>query len=48
MDWAGVRAALALGAVAAQLGTAFVACPEATRTRPTVPRSAVRVRPTRS
>jgi len=28
MDGAGVTAALALGAVAAQLGTAFVACPE--------------------
>ncbi|CAA9520192.1 MAG: Enoyl-[acyl-carrier-protein] reductase [FMN] [uncultured Sphingomonadaceae bacterium] len=28
MDGAGVRAALALGAVAAQLGTAFVLCPE--------------------
>lgn len=28
MDAAGVRAALSLGAVAAQLGTAFVACPE--------------------
>ena len=28
MDGAGIRAALALGAVAAQLGTAFVACPE--------------------
>ncbi|WP_374298120.1 NAD(P)H-dependent flavin oxidoreductase [Sphingomonas sp.] len=28
MDGAGVDAALALGAVAAQLGTAFVACPE--------------------
>lgn len=28
MDGAGVRAALALGAVAAQLGTAFIACPE--------------------
>jgi nitronate monooxygenase len=28
MDGAGVAAALALGAVAAQLGTAFVACPE--------------------
>lgn len=28
MDGAGVNAALALGAVAAQLGTAFIACPE--------------------
>lgn len=28
MDGAGIRAALALGASAAQLGTAFVACPE--------------------
>lgn len=28
MDGAGIRAALALGAVAAQLGTAFIACPE--------------------
>ena len=28
MDGAGIRAALELGAVAAQLGTAFVACPE--------------------
>lgn len=28
MDGAGIRAALSLGAVAAQLGTAFVACPE--------------------
>lgn len=28
MDGAGVRAALSLGAVAAQLGTAFIACPE--------------------
>ncbi|MGI3171155.1 NAD(P)H-dependent flavin oxidoreductase [Pseudooceanicola sp. C21-150M6] len=28
MDGAGIRAALDLGAVAAQLGTAFVACPE--------------------
>jgi nitronate monooxygenase len=28
MDGAGIRAALALGAVAAQLGTAFVLCPE--------------------
>ena len=28
MDEAGIRAALALGAVAAQLGTAFIACPE--------------------
>ncbi|KTT95739.1 2-nitropropane dioxygenase [Sphingomonas yabuuchiae] len=28
MDGAGVAAALALGAVAAQLGTAFIACPE--------------------
>ncbi len=28
MDGAGVSAALALGAVAAQLGTAFIACPE--------------------
>ncbi|WP_375428392.1 NAD(P)H-dependent flavin oxidoreductase [uncultured Sphingomonas sp.] len=28
MDGAGVRAVLALGAVAAQLGTAFIACPE--------------------
>ena len=28
MDGAGVQAALALGAVAAQLGTAFIACPE--------------------
>ena len=28
MDGAGIRAMLALGAVAAQLGTAFVACPE--------------------
>jgi len=28
MDGAGIRAALALGAAAAQLGTAFVACPE--------------------
>ena len=28
MDGAGIRAALALGAVAAQLGTAFVSCPE--------------------
>ena len=28
MDGAGIRAALNLGAVAAQLGTAFVACPE--------------------
>jgi nitronate monooxygenase len=29
MDGAGIAASLALGAVAAQLGTAFVACPEA-------------------
>ena len=29
MDGAGIRAALALGAVAAQLGTAFMSCPEA-------------------
>jgi nitronate monooxygenase len=29
MDGAGIRAALALGAVGAQLGTAFLACPEA-------------------
>lgn len=28
MDGQGIRAALALGAVAAQLGTAFIACPE--------------------
>lgn len=28
MDGAGIRAALALGAIGAQLGTAFVACPE--------------------
>ncbi|PIE15834.1 MAG: nitronate monooxygenase [Rhodobacterales bacterium] len=28
MDGAGIRAALELGAVAAQLGTAFIACPE--------------------
>ncbi len=28
MDGAGIQAALALGAVAAQLGTAFIACPE--------------------
>jgi nitronate monooxygenase len=28
MDGAGIRAAVALGAVAAQLGTAFIACPE--------------------
>jgi nitronate monooxygenase len=28
MDGAGIAAALALGAVAAQLGTAFIACPE--------------------
>ncbi len=28
MDGAGVRAALELGAIAAQLGTAFIACPE--------------------
>lgn len=28
MDGAGIRAALTLGAVAAQLGTAFIACPE--------------------
>ncbi len=28
MDGAGIRAALDLGAVAAQLGTAFIACPE--------------------
>ncbi|MBU8536632.1 NAD(P)H-dependent flavin oxidoreductase [Falsiroseomonas tokyonensis] len=28
MDGAGIRAALALGAMAAQLGTAFIACPE--------------------
>lgn len=28
MDGAGIRAALALGAAAAQLGTAFIACPE--------------------
>ena len=28
MDGAGIRAALNLGAIAAQLGTAFVACPE--------------------
>ncbi|HVF83149.1 MAG TPA: nitronate monooxygenase [Sphingomicrobium sp.] len=28
MDGAGIRSALALGAVAAQLGTAFIACPE--------------------
>ncbi|USI73258.1 NAD(P)H-dependent flavin oxidoreductase [Sphingomonas morindae] len=28
MDRAGIRAVLALGAVAAQLGTAFIACPE--------------------
>lgn len=28
MDGAGIRAALALGAIAAQLGTAFIACPE--------------------
>ena len=28
MDGAGIRAALDLGAVAAQMGTAFVACPE--------------------
>ncbi len=28
MDGAGLRAALALGALAAQLGTAFIACPE--------------------
>lgn len=28
MDGAGVRAAMALGATAAQLGTAFIACPE--------------------
>lgn len=30
MDGAGVSAVLALGAVAAQLGTAFIACPEST------------------
>jgi len=28
MDGAGIRAALDLGAIAAQLGTAFIACPE--------------------
>ena len=28
MDGAGIKAALALGAVAAQLGTAFIGCPE--------------------
>lgn len=28
MDGAGIKAALALGAIAAQLGTAFIACPE--------------------
>ena len=28
MDGAGIRAVLALGAIAAQLGTAFIACPE--------------------
>ena len=32
MDGAGIAAALALGAVAAQLGTAFVACPESAAT----------------
>ena len=33
MDGAGIAAALALGAVAAQLGTAFVACPESAAER---------------
>jgi nitronate monooxygenase len=33
MDGAGIRAALALGAVAAQLGTAFVGCPGSGRRR---------------
>jgi nitronate monooxygenase len=32
MDGAGIRAVLALGAEAAQLGTAFVACPESSAT----------------
>lgn len=34
MDGAGVSAALALGAVAAQLGTAFIACPESAADEP--------------
>ncbi|WP_371432764.1 NAD(P)H-dependent flavin oxidoreductase [Novosphingobium sp.] len=57
MDGAGIRAALALGAVAAQLGTAFVGCPESAadagyRTalaegRPTVMTRAISGRPAR-
>ncbi|AJP59652.1 2-nitropropane dioxygenase [Pandoraea vervacti] len=49
MDGAGIAAALALGAQAAQLGTAFVACPESAAdaayrerlTRPNPPRTAL-------
>jgi nitronate monooxygenase len=60
MDGAGIAAALALGAEAAQLGTAFVGCPEsaadagfrrallARPARPTVMTSAISGRPARS
>ncbi|UOA27018.1 nitronate monooxygenase [Pseudosulfitobacter sp. DSM 107133] len=34
MDGAGIRAALDLGAIAAQLGTAFIACPESSADAP--------------